>query len=623
MKRLTIFTAATVLTASLVACGGGGATAPTQTIKSIEVTPGTLNLQVGQAATLTAVARDADGQTVNGVTFTWKSSQETVAKVAGGTVTAQASGTAQITASASNVTSSPAGVTVTAPQAGALTLTASTDRLPVITGTSANLSVNITRPGGFTGPVTVQLSGLPAGASSAAVTIPAGQSAATVTVNAAALAAHSQPTGAVLTASAEGLANVTKAVTVTVRGPAGSLDTTFGTGGVATTAFGTGEDFGYATAIQTDGKIIVAGSVDGSGTDFAVARYTRDGALDATFGTGGKVRIDFSGKSDVARAVAVQSDGKIVVAGSTVNASNEERFGIVRLSAVGALDTGFGTGGRVVTALPGSSADQALAVLVQGSGHIVVGGSASFGATTGLDFALARYTSAGVLDSSFGSGGTVTTAIRANTGSDVVHALAEQAGKIVAVGGEGDFQAARYTASGVLDGTFGTGGKVNALFGSTIGVANAVAVDAQNRLVLAGQRDNDTAAARLNSNGTLDTTFGTGGKAVVAYSAVNWDVAEGVAVQTDGAVVLAGWRMPDGGGSATDFTVTRLTSAGALDATFGTNGTVVTAVAPGIKTDQAHAVALQPDDRIPATRIVAVGDRNDSNNDLALTRYWP
>lgn len=622
MKRFTIFTAATVLTASLVACGGGGGTTPSQTIKSIEVTPGTLSLQVGKTAALSAVARDANGQTVGGVSFTWKSSQESVAKVASGTVTAQAAGTAQVTASASGVTSAAVGVTVTSAPVNTVTLSTSTDRLPVITGTSANLTVDITRPSGFTGPVTVQLSGLPAGASSPQVTIPAGQTTATVTVSAAALAAHSQPTNATLTASAAGLANVTKGVTVTVRGPAGSLDTTFGTGGVATTAFGTGEDFGYATAIQADGKIIVAGSVDGSGTDFAVARYTRDGALDATFGTGGKVRFDFSGKSDVARAVAIQSDGKIVVAGSTVTASNEERFGIVRLTSTGSPDSSFGTGGRVVTAFTGSGSDRAHAVLVQGSGHIVVGGFANFSAT-GLDFALARYTSTGALDSSFGSGGTVTTAIRTNTGSDVVHALAEQAGKIVAVGGEGDFQAARYTASGALDGTFGTGGKVNALFGSTIGVANAVAVDAQNRLVLAGQRDNDTAAARLNSNGTLDTTFGTGGKAVVAYSAVNWDVAEGVAVQTDGAVVLAGWRMPEGGGSATDFTVTRLTSAGALDATFGTNGTVITAVAPGIKTDQAHAVALQPDDRIPATRIVAVGDRNDSNNDLALTRYWP
>ncbi|GBF06108.1 hypothetical protein DAERI_070106 [Deinococcus aerius] len=621
MRSFTLISAV-LLSGSLVACGGGSAVQPDTTIKTIELTPASVSVKVGEARTLSATARDAQGQVVPNTTFTWKSSSETVAKVAGGVVTGQSAGTANITASANGVTSNAAAVTVTQAQpAGNFDLSLSADRLPVITGTSASLTVNVTRQGSFTGAVTLNLSGLPGGASAAPVTIPEGQTSATVTVSAAANAPHSQPTPVTLTGT--GGTTVTKTITVTVRGPAGSLDTTFGSGGIAVTPVGAGEDIPYAMAAQPDGKLVVAGRTGGTTSDdFGVVRYTRDGALDTTFGTGGKVLIDFAGKSDIARAVAVQADGKIVVAGGATNAAGEERFGVARLTADGTLDSGFGTGGKVVTAFPDSSGDRATALLVQPDGNIVVGGQASFASNaTGVDFALARLTPSGSLDATFGTGGRVTTAMTSGGAADAIHALALQGGKIVAAGGEGDFKVARYTASGALDASFGSGGKVSSVFGGNIATANALAVDAQNRLVLAGQSQNDTAAVRLTENGALDPSFGDGGKKIIPVNPDNWDSATGLSVQTDGKIVLGGWVY--GVGSQSNFAVTRLNAGGQPDTGFGQGGTTVTPVAPGVKPDEAQALVLQPDERIPATRIVAAGLRNDSNQDFALTRYWP
>ncbi|MFB9993369.1 Ig-like domain-containing protein [Deinococcus oregonensis] len=623
MKK--ILTASTLLlTALLSACTTGGTT-PTLSIKAIELTPASASVQIGKTVTLSATARDEQGRAIPNVGFTWKSSQEAVAKVVGGVVTGLSAGTAGVTASASGVISNAANVIVTQNQpqpGGSFDLTLSGDKLPVITGTSASLTVNVTRRDGFTGAVTLNLTGLPIGASGAAITIPEGQASAAVTVSAAMTAPHSQPTAVTLKGTGTGVADVSKTITVTVRGPAGSLDTTFGVGGVAVNAIGASEDYSYALAVQPDGKVLMAGTAFASSDDFAVVRYTRDGALDPTFGNGGKVFVDFAGKSDLARALAIQGDGKIVVAGNMTNAANEERFGVARLTSTGALDPTFGEGGRVMTSIPGSSADRAQALLVEADGRVVVGGSASFASgATGQDFALVRYRENGTLDAGFGSGGVVTTALGSSNAKDTVRALAAQGDRIVAVGGDGDFKAARYTSGGLLDASFGSGGKLSAVFAGSIGVANAVAVDALGRLVLAGNSENDTAVVRLDADGALDTTFGSGGKQVVRLSE-NWDSATGVAVQADGKLVLGGW-VYEGNSSAGNFAVTRLEASGARDAGFGQGGTSMTPVAPGSKADEAQALALQPDERIPATRIVLGGHRNDSNNDFALTRYWP
>jgi uncharacterized delta-60 repeat protein len=618
MKRLALINAA-LISLTLTACGGG-ASSPAVTIASIELTPSSASLKVGATTTLSATARDAQGQAVPNTTFNWKSSADTVATVTAGVVTGKAVGNAQITASAGGVTSATAGVTVTeATPAASFTLSVSADKLPVITGTSATLTVNIARDAGFTDAVTISLTGLPAGASAADMTIPAGQSSVTVTVSAAAGAAHSQPTAVTVKGTA-GTQTVSKTITVTVRGPAGSLDTTFGAGGVSKNPIGQAEDYGYAAALQPDGKLILVGSVKGPNfEDFGIVRFTRDGALDTTFGNGGKVVVDFASAPDIARAVAVQADGKIVVAGGSNVPGDAERFALLRLNQGGTLDTSFGTGGKFTAAFSGSGSDRANALLIQPDGKIVAGGQSSFfrnNADSGVDFAVARYLPSGAPDTSFGTAGQVTTPISTFGGSDKIFGLALQGDRIVAAGGD-VFQLARYTAAGVLDSTFGNGGKVEKVFPGSSS-ATSVQVDAQQRLVVGGQDQMNTAVVRLSENGALDSSFGTAGKTVLKLNPSNWNVTTSVAIQNDGKIVTGSW-VYEGNTSNDNFAVTRFNENGQLDTAFGTGGTTITRGGANTRSTP-RAALLQPDDRIPATRIILAGD---SNYDFTLTRYWP
>jgi uncharacterized delta-60 repeat protein len=165
---------------------------------------------------------------------------------------------------------------------------------------------------------------------------------------------------------------------------AGDLDPSFGTGGKVTTAIGAADDFGIDMAVQSDGKIVVAGwSYNGSNEDFALVRYATDGSLDPSFGTGGKVTTDFGGADDHGYSVALQSDGKIVVAGFSVNYGiDNSNFALVRYATDGSLDPSFGTDGKVITDL-GAAADQGRSVALQSDGKIVMAGfSGNFSSTT-------------------------------------------------------------------------------------------------------------------------------------------------------------------------------------------------------------------------------------------------
>jgi uncharacterized delta-60 repeat protein len=216
----------------------------------------------------------------------------------------------------------------------------------------------------------------------------------------------------------------------------GAIDNTFGTLGLVTTDFGGSVDRAFAMALQPDGKLVVAGDSD---ANFALARYNSNGSLDASFGSAGKVITSFGG-IDQASAVILQPDGKILVAGQTDTGISID-FALARYMPDGSLDGAFGTGGRVTTNFIGASDDLAAAVVLQSDGKIVVGG------TSDDNFALARYTSGGLLDSTFGGAGTVTTNLG---GEDVLHALALQPdGAIVAVGESADrFALARYQVFG-------------------------------------------------------------------------------------------------------------------------------------------------------------------------------
>lgn len=504
------------------------------------------------------------------------------------------------------------------------TLTLSTPRVLILQGTSATVDATVTRATGFDGAVNVAVTGLPAGVTAAPVVIASNATTATLTLVAQANAAHSLPTPT----TAQGTSGTDVAqqpLTVTVRGPAGSLDTSFATQGIANTAVGNAEDYARAMVVQPDGRIVVAGSSSSpAGTQIALVRYQRDGALDTTFGTGGMVVTPVGSVSDEAYAVALQADGKILVAGGSAQGASGIDFALLRYTANGALDTTFGNGGKVTTPF-GNDTDRAYAIVVQGDGRIVVGGSSTQD-VTGPDFALARYTSTGALDTTFGNGGKVLTALKSGNVGEHVYALALQTianeEHIVAVGGEGNFVAARYTPAGALDPSFGTGGVVVDLFTSIIGAARGVVITPANEIVLAGMIGNHHALARLTETGVLDGGFGVGGRVTTPINATNVDSAQGLVRQADGKLVTGGWTYT-GNSSSADFVTLRYSADGVLDAGFGNDGIVITPVAPTTKSDAAYAVALQADERVPTTRIVLAGSANDANNNFAVTRYWP
>jgi uncharacterized delta-60 repeat protein len=322
---------------------------------------------------------------------------------------------------------------------------------------------------------------------------------------------------------------------VSAQAAPGDLDLGFGSNGKVLTDFGSSSiDQALAVALQPDGKIVAAG---GSGSDFALARYNADGSLDSSFGSGGKVLTDFGSSSiDGARAVALQPDGRIVAAG-TSRAGGSFDFALARYNADGSLDPGFGSGGKVLTDIGSSSFDQALAIALQPDGKIVAAGNGGF--------ALARYNADGSLDSSFGSGGKVLT----DAGISNLAAIALQPdGKIVAAGeslaaGPLDFALARYNADGSLDSSFGSGGKVLTNLGSLDG-ARAVVVQVNGKIVAAGYSfaggSRDFALVRYNADGSLDPGFGSGGKVLTDIGSSSFDAASAAVLQPDGKIVAAG-----------------------------------------------------------------------------------
>jgi uncharacterized delta-60 repeat protein len=167
----------------------------------------------------------------------------------------------------------------------------------------------------------------------------------------------------------------------------GNLDSTFGSSGKVMTFVGTGDAFSFAIALQSNGRIVLAGYSYTQGHDFTLAGYNPNGTLDSTFGNGGFMATDFSGSTDdIAYAMTMQSDGKLVVAGHT-GSYPEFDFGLIRYSSDGQPDQSFGSGGKVITDF--STADHAYAVALQSNGKIVLAGISFNGAN--FDFTVARY----------------------------------------------------------------------------------------------------------------------------------------------------------------------------------------------------------------------------------------
>lgn len=327
----------------------------------------------------------------------------------------------------------------------------------------------------------------------------------------------------------------------------GTLDTTFGTNGVVTTDIGSGNDQAFSVVVQHDGKLVVAGTSTTENKNFAVVRYNPDGTLDTMFGTGGVLSTRIGLGDNYGYSVALQPNGKIVVAGHTYNGKDFD-IAVVRYHLNGTLDTTFGRGGIATTAI-GSADDEAYSIVVQPDGKIVVAGS-SRNATNVYNFAVVRYSIDGSLDTAFGLNGKLTTAIvphNAELGNNQATGVTLQPdGKIIVVGyTDAGFAIARYTLAGVLDTTFGVGGIATTDIGIGKDEARGVVLQADGKIVVIGKsiRLNtgmDVAVVRYNADGTLDATFGAGGKITTDFSA-SYDVGNSIALQPDGRAVVAGY----------------------------------------------------------------------------------
>src|SRR5215471_11968665 len=279
--------------------------------------------------------------------------------------------------------------------------------------------------------------------------------------------------------------------------PNGSLDRSFGNGGIVTTTFPEGS-YAFDVALQPDGKIIAAGTVfvdfipgEPSNTDFALARYNPDGTPDATFGNGGQVTTDFFGNEDDAFSVLIQPDGKIVAVGSANNPASYYDFAAVRYLSNGTTDTTFGVAGKVSTDFGDQNFDRARSAALQPDGRIVAAGFAISQNGVVQNFAVARYTSSGVLDTTFSRDG-ITQIDFGSCCQSAYEVLLQSDGKIITVGyantedSDSDFLLARLNPRGSLDNTFGVAGKVRTSFGDLNGGANGAALQSDGKIVAVG-----------------------------------------------------------------------------------------------------------------------------------------
>ncbi len=371
-------------------------------------------------------------------------------------------------------------------------------------------------------------------------------------------------------------------------------------------------DEGFGVALQADGKIVMVGYADnGSNNDFAVVRYDNNGNLDTSFDGDGQVTTDF-GSYDHGQSVAIQSDGKIIVAGSAHNGNNFD-FAIVRYNLDGSLDAAFGAGGKVTTDL--GSSDGGYGVAIQADGKVIVAGRAHNGSN--YDFAIVRYNTDGNLDMSFDSDGYVTTDFGFD---DRISSVALQSnGKIVVAGdiaNNDDYEiaVARYNTDGSLDTSFGTGGKVTTYLGPDAR-GYSVIIQADDKIIVAGRAikgsyDSDFAVVRYNANGSLDLSFGDDGKVTTDLSLD--DRCYDIVLQSNGKIVVAGYTSNSG---HTDFALVRYNTDGSLDTSFDGDGKVTTDLGYN---ENGNGVAIQSDGKI-----VVAGSAYDTSGvgNFAVARY--
>lgn len=388
-------------------------------------------------------------------------------------------------------------------------------------------------------------------------------------------------------------------VTSTVLAASGALDTTFSGDGKLTMDFSAGgSSAAFDVAVQSDGKIVTVGDVIISDSDrnVGLARFKPGGALDTSFNGTGKVITDLGAVEEGAGLVIDKTSGKITVAGQKCETDQCDVL-VLRYKGDGTIDTTFSSDGVTVVDYGGNDNGSFGAIAAQSDGKIVVGGYMYNTAKGSYDFAVYRFTSAGALDKTFNSTGKKAIDFGATKNDFIFGVVLQPAdGKIVVAGETCDtnfencnFALARLNTDGSLDTSFNTTGKQTTDFGAN-DYANAIAIQKDGKLVLAGAKATSTteyfALARYNTNGKLDTTFaGTGKKTLLISGTGTVNRSNSVLIQAaDQKILVSGFA--DG-----DFAIARLTSTGGFDTSF--NGTGKVTVDFG-GDERCRGLAIQP-----------------------------
>lgn len=421
----------------------------------------------------------------------------------------------------------------------------------------------------------------------------------------------------------------------------GTLDNSFGTGGIVVKDLGEFNDVIHDITLQQDGKIVAVGYsiVPSEGARAMVIRFKSNGDLDSTFGTNGVVFShisnlvgSFSGVS-VSYGVRVQQDGKIVVGGNYNEPGNQARAFIARYNSDGTFDTSFdGDGIKPLDFNIFSIVDK---IDIQPDGKIVSIGHNGTGLTQTL--ALVRLNTNGSFDNNFGVNGKVTTSFD-NVGA-FGKSIVILENRVLVIGhtsdasGNSKFISVRYNYNGTLDTGFGTAGKIVFDFGQDKNIATSVSVNSSGSFVLGGYTsilsvvDEDYALAKFNSSiglpgitppsseGALDLNFGDSGKVITDLSNLN-DVVSAVHILDNGKIYAIGYGGVDNSATKLDFALVRYNADGSLDNTFGDSGKVFTSI--GTVNDYATCMLMQPDGKIVLAGYTVIAGNNTA---IAIVRY--
>jgi uncharacterized delta-60 repeat protein len=490
---------------------------------------------------------------------------------------------------------------------------------------SAGVTVSITRTGGFSGPVTVNASGLPSGVTAAPLTIPAGSSSGILNLSATASATLSTaPVVMGINGSSTGVTAQSTNVNLTVR-PGGGERANFASSisgyldGGLSRSVSTGDGDGVTSMlVQPDGKIVLGGSTTraGGGNVGVVMRLNADGSKDATFGTDGTLRLE-TGTYHYVTALVLQANGKIIVASRVDGVAV-----LARIKINGVLDDSFGdpaTPGVIAPAGIESFDDMS----VLSDGRILAVGSRD------NDMLLASFTSSGSPDISFDTDGYVSRDLTlpgtGGTSTDVATELEVLSdGKILIAGyGVDRVVVAKYAANGTPDASFGTAGLVSTNIGTQSRSVDAMQVQTDGKIVVMGTKTDEATSSdpvtyvlRFTANGASDTAFATAGQLLINISLGGSDFPGAILPQADGKLVLVS-SVLNASDTFAETSVMRLLPNGSFDPSFGTDGKLQT-VPTGMNGSFASSGLLLADDKLLIGTTLTFG----AETNFGLIRLW-